>query len=137
MNANGTDQTRLTSDPGKDGFPVWSPDGSRIAFQSDRDGNFEVYVMDADGSNVVRLTDDPAGDGFPDWSPDGSQIAFASNRDGNFEIYVMDAEIEYFGQADDIAIERQQRIWLLGGQNEDQAVDFYFCPSDGFKLWPK
>ena len=92
MNANGTEMVRLTNDPGKDGFPTWSPDGSRIAFQSDQDGNFEVYVMDADGSNLVRLTDDPAGDGFPDWSPDGSSIAFASDRDGNFEIYVMDAD---------------------------------------------
>ncbi|MGR3296281.1 MAG: TolB family protein, partial [Candidatus Bathyanammoxibius sp.] len=66
--------------------------GSRIAFPSDRDGNYEIYVMDADGSNLERLTDNLASDGEPSWSPDGSRIAFTSDRDGNPEIYVMDAD---------------------------------------------
>jgi Tol biopolymer transport system component len=70
----------------------WSPDGSRIAFSSDRDGNTEIYLMDPDGSNAVRLTDHPASDIEPDWSPDGKQIVFSSNRDGNFEIYILDVE---------------------------------------------
>ena len=64
----------------------------RIAFNSERDGNTEVYVMNADGSGVTNLTTSPSIDGLPGWSPDGSRIAFVSNRDGDFEIYVMDAD---------------------------------------------
>ena len=47
----------------------WSPDGSKIAFDSDRDGNCEVYVMDADGSNQTHLTNNPAEDWVLSWSP--------------------------------------------------------------------
>ena len=63
----------------------------RIAFMSDRDGNFEIYVMNADGSRQTRLTHDEADDSLPVWSPDG-RIAFTSDRDGNFEMYVMNAD---------------------------------------------
>ncbi len=72
--------------------PAWSPDGTKIAFQSNRDGNYEIYVMNADGSNPTRLTNDPRSDLEPDWSPDGTKIVFASNRDGSFQIYVMSAD---------------------------------------------
>ncbi len=64
----------------------------KIAFHSDRDGDFEIYVMDADGSNVVGLTNNSAPDTYPDWSPDGTKVAFVSRRDGNDEIYVMNAD---------------------------------------------
>ncbi len=73
-------------------FPTWSPDGTQIAFHSNRDGNMEIYVMDANLSELTRLTNNEANDMFPTWSPDGSQIAFHSNRDGNVEIYVMNAD---------------------------------------------
>ena len=64
----------------------------KIAFYSDRDGNYEIYVMDADGSNPTNLTNNPANDGAQAWSPDGSKIAFGSSRDGNMEIYIMDTD---------------------------------------------
>jgi len=64
----------------------------RIAFQTNRDGNLEIYAMNGDGSGLTDLTNNPAGDGQPVWSPDGSKILFVSDRDGNDEIYVMNAD---------------------------------------------
>lgn len=92
MNADGTGVTRLTTDNAAEGLPTWSPDGTKIAFVSNRDGNEEIYVMNADGTEQTRLTRNPASDEFPDWSPDSTKIAFASGRDGNGEIYVMSAD---------------------------------------------
>ncbi len=63
-----------------------------IAFDSDRDGNLEIYTMDSNGENLVNLTNDPANDWNPDWSPDGSQIAFVSQRNNERSIYIMDAD---------------------------------------------
>lgn len=64
----------------------------KIAFESDRDGNSEIYVVNADGSGQTNLTNSPSQDTTPVWSPDGTKIAFTSDRDGNKEVYVMDAE---------------------------------------------
>ena len=63
-----------------------------IVFQSDRDGNYDLYVMNPDGTDVRNLTNHPASDTGPVPSPDGRRIAFQSNRDGNDEIYVLDLE---------------------------------------------
>jgi Tol biopolymer transport system component/DNA-binding winged helix-turn-helix (wHTH) protein len=83
---------RLTNNNAMDCQPVWSPDGSRVVFWSNRDGGKEIYVMDADGSNARRLTHNLAEDVNPNWSPDGRTILFDSDRDGNQEVYVMDAD---------------------------------------------
>ena len=69
-----------------------TPLTGRIAFDSERDGNYDIYVMNADGSNVTRLTNHPERDWGPAWSPDGRRIAFYSERGGNWEIYVMNAD---------------------------------------------
>jgi Tol biopolymer transport system component/DNA-binding winged helix-turn-helix (wHTH) protein len=87
-----TTLARLTNNNAMDCQPVWSPDGSRVVFWSNRDGGREIYVMDADGSNVRRLTHNLADDVNPGWSPDGRRILFDSDRDGNQEVYVMDAD---------------------------------------------
>lgn len=76
MATDGTGQVRLTDDPASDGAPAWSPDGTRIAFHSDRAGDIDIYLMDADGSGQERLTDNPEDfpehrgvDDFPSWGP--------------------------------------------------------------------
>ncbi|MFQ5879392.1 MAG: TolB family protein, partial [Dehalococcoidia bacterium] len=73
-----------------DTYPQWSP-GGRIAFHSNRDGNWEIYVMNPDGSNQTRLTNSAVTEAFASWSPAGTRIAFHSNRNDNWDIYVMNA----------------------------------------------
>ncbi len=88
---DGTGSTRLTSTTTSP-WPSWSPDGSRIAFTSSRDGNDEIYVMNADGSALTRLTNNSATDIEPAWSPDGSRIAFVRGSGPSSELYVMNAD---------------------------------------------
>lgn len=84
---------RLTNAPG-DSRPRYSPDGSKIVFHSNRDGQPEIYVMNADGTAQTRLTNNPARDISPAWSPDGTKILFTSSRDDVHQhaLYVMNAD---------------------------------------------
>ncbi|RMF79995.1 MAG: hypothetical protein D6737_09610 [Chloroflexi bacterium] len=88
----------LTRNAASDRFPQWSPDGTKIAFHSNRHSgaarNFDIYVMDADGKNVQRLTTHEYDDAMPQWSPDGTMIAYHSYdlRTGEWDIYVMNAD---------------------------------------------
>jgi RHS repeat-associated protein len=97
MNTDGGNQTRLTNNGTNDESPRWSPNNSRILFQSDRDHPFcqvaDIYVMNADGSGQTRLTTDDNDDSAAVWSPDGSKVAFQSLRNGvNYQVYVMNAD---------------------------------------------
>ncbi|MFL6466962.1 MAG: winged helix-turn-helix domain-containing protein [Pyrinomonadaceae bacterium] len=85
-----TAERRLTYRRGYDIYPVFSPDGRRIAFVSKADGNFEIYLMNSDGSHLIRLTRDAADDSEPGWSPDGMKIVFSSTRGGMSAIYQLD-----------------------------------------------
>ena len=69
-----------------------SASGDLIAFESDRDGDVEIFVMNADGTEVRQLTDNDSFDWGATWSPDGDSIAYASSRDGDSEIFVMNAD---------------------------------------------
>ena len=92
MNLDGTFPTLLTDGVGNNLHPVPSPDGNRVVFYSDRDGNAEVYTLEFDTHTLKRLTDSKDWDGDPVWSYDGSQVLFVSNRDKNYQIYKMNAD---------------------------------------------
>jgi TolB protein len=92
MQADGSSPRRLTNSPSSEGYPAFSPDGRRITFDTDRDGNFEIYAMAADGASPTRLTNHSARDVAAAWSPDGRQIAFMSDRTGSFQIWLMNAD---------------------------------------------
>ena len=81
---------RITFESGGAFLPAISPDGKLIAYSSDRDGNFDIYVRQLSGQQTVRRTTHPAPDWFPSFSPDGSKIVFRSERDGG-GLYVMEA----------------------------------------------
>lgn len=87
--ATGTPR-ELTHDSGRDTWPVFSPDGSRIAFGRTRTGiNADVWVMDADGGNPRPLTSDPAADFLQDWFPSGDRIFILSDRSGRFTPFAL------------------------------------------------
>lgn len=100
MNVDGTGLVRLTTNSSNEFCPDWSPDGTQIVYESDRDDPhpvtcfpdcaFRIYVMNADGTSERRLTSLDGLEGHPDWSPDGRSIVFQADRDGNgkHEIYL-------------------------------------------------
>ena len=93
MNADGSNPVRLTTNTFYDRHPRWSPDGTRIAFESYRGGNWEILVMNAGGSGEIQLTHNTAYDFEPDWSPDGTKITWRTGQfDGVGDVAVMNAD---------------------------------------------
>ena len=105
MNADGSGLRQLTHDGAHDGFPTWSPDGTRVVYTSYRGDRFvagclasaecpsDLHVINADGSAETRLTYTPGDESMPSWSPDGTQIVFRSTRDDPAgTLFVMNAD---------------------------------------------
>ena len=138
MDADGSNVTRLTDSPDVDESPDWSPDGSRIAFATFRDGNQEIYVMNAGGSNQVNLTNTSGDDeGNPSWSPDGSKIAFVFGRGPNSGIYVMDADGSNRTRLADSPIRDADPSWSPDGNKIAFWSRRGFSPGEGrFGLQP-
>ena len=114
-----------------------TPEEERIAFQSDREGNWEIYVMNADGSDVTRLTDNLADDFFPSWSPDGQRIAFMSRREDNWEIYVVNADGSGLTRLTDNSVDDAAPSWSPDGRyiafasRRDGTEEIYAMNVDG------
>jgi len=120
MNSDGSQQTQLTKNSADDWGHRWSPDASKIAFSSRRDGDWEIYVMNADGSKQINLSQSHKigadSDEFPAWSPDGSKIAFASTRNGKHQIYVMNADGSEQKNISNAPFEDIKPVWSPDGK---------------------
>jgi Tol biopolymer transport system component len=90
---------------------------TKIAFASDRDGNYEIYTMSADGSDIFRLTENDGEDRNPAWSQDGARLAFVSDRDGNAEIYAMNADGSAQTRLTNNAAPDISPVWFRDGTN--------------------
>ena len=78
---------RLTSSPGEESFPRFSPDGSKVAYSASYDGNVDVYVVPSGGGEPARLTHHPMADRVVGWTPDGTRVLFASGRESGRQRY--------------------------------------------------
>jgi len=121
VNADGGGLRRLTGSEGYDGDAQISPDGTKIVFVSNRDGNDDIYLMNIDGSNARRLTNNPAFDVNPAWSPDGNWIVFASNRGSgpamnNYDLYVMSTDGKNQCQLTQGKDSEWEPVWSPDGQ---------------------
>ena len=111
--------------------PSWSPDGNRIAFDSNRDGDHEIYVMNVDGTNQVRLTDNPANDLVPTWSEDGRSIYFQSDRGEIYEVDVDDPvepRLRPEGRPPTLSPDGS---WRLAVAQTDDNLEIYLSAVDG------
>lgn len=141
VQADGTGLAQLTFDAAPVHSPTWSPDGSQIAWISERDLNPELYVMNADGTGETRLTTTPEVESTPVWSPDGSRIAFVSQRDGNEELYVIDREGAQLRLTDDPARDEDPR-WAPDGSRiafvtwRNDPSCFFDCNTDIYSVDP-
>jgi len=125
---------------GQDQEGSWSPDGTMIAFQSERLGNFDIFIADMNakkpGKDQRRVTGHAAGDFRPRWSPDGTKILFESKRDGDWEIYVIDIDGNNLKQltANDKKTDRNAD-WGTSGivfeSNRDGNYEIYRMNPDG------
>ena len=137
MSADGSGQTRLTTNPAGDYSPAWSPDGGNVAFSSTRDQNYEIYVMNDDGSGQARLTSHGGYDDSPDWSPDSTRIAFNSRRDGDDEIYVMKANgaeqtrLTFNTASDDSPVWSPDGSKIAFRTDRDGNLEIYVMNTDG------
>ena len=129
--ASGSEQA-LTQAAAHHRSPAWSPDGSQVAFVSNRDGDAEIYVSGVDGSGVSPLTADPAWDSGPAWSPaDPDLIAFDSERDGDSELYLADRRTRQVVQLTDNAAVDGDPCWSPDGRslafssNREGSFDIY------------
>jgi len=108
---------QITTNLAEDYRCAWSPDGSKIAFESDRDNDIEIYIMNSDGSNQERMTTIHGDDQNPSWSPDGNFIAFNSMRNSStaFDILKVNVSDKSITEITNFAGQEEEPVWSPDG----------------------
>ena len=116
MRADGSEETLLVDTDGDEGCPRWSPDGTRLIFESRyRDASF-IILTDAYGMNETPLTDGSANDRDPNWSPDGQWIVFASDRNDGDDLYILSAiGTDLVNLTLNPSVHERAPVWVLPG----------------------
>ena len=134
----GKNAINLSNHIATDAWARFSPDGAQVVFESRRDGNTEIYVVDIDGKNLKRLTNNEKADRRPEWSTGG--IAFESQRDGNWEIYKMDPDgnnkvnLTNHPKGDNSAIWSSKGRKILFESKRDGKREVYVMDANGGNL---
>ncbi|MGB9722829.1 MAG: zinc-ribbon domain-containing protein [Chloroflexia bacterium] len=131
-----------TVQPARDARPTWSPDGMRLAFQSDRSGNWEIYVLQVETGEGNRLTNNADADVAPAWSPDGRHLAFQSDRGGQgWNLYTMNAaDGTEVARLAEVLSEGEEPAWSPDGKRlalvsrSDGNPEIYVVNADGSGL---
>ena len=112
MNADGSNQRRLTFQGNYNTHPAWSPDGRWIAYETRMPGgNFDIWITDPEGSVVYPLVQHPRSDESPSWAPNSRKLAFSSRRRGRADIYVIDLNGENLRRITEAAGENTSPSW--------------------------
>ena len=119
MDSNGSNQKRLFNIAGEYKYLAWSPDGTKMAFESEQQGNADIWVMESDGSNQINLTNSTTGDYDPAWSPDGTKIAFVSEPESR-------SFIEWWS-----ATEEDTKVRVFGWSEQQGNTDIWVMDTDG------
>ncbi|MBB5897752.1 amidohydrolase family protein [Kutzneria kofuensis] len=113
--AGGGAAKRITDDLMDIAQPDWSPDGKRLAFQSYRDGNFNIWTVNRDGTGLRQLTEGPFDHREPRFSPDGGKIVFSSDLTGSYGIHLLDLATNKITQLTDTPVEEYEPAWSPDG----------------------
>jgi Tol biopolymer transport system component/DNA-binding winged helix-turn-helix (wHTH) protein len=117
--------------------PQFSPDGSKIAFESTRSGAYEVWMSRSDGSGLIQLTHFNSVTGTPRWSPDGQQIAFDSASGGNGDIFVIDSQggaprnLTSAPSNENVPSWSRDGRWIYFASNRTGSYEVWKMPSTG------
>lgn len=122
---------QLTTDPATDVRPAWSPDGQRVAFQSNRSGSYSIWIMDADGKNQHEVIPGDSDNRHPAWNPDGKQLAFDSDASGNREIWTVKSDGRNPRQLTTLAARSSFPAWSPDGSQ----IVFYTYQEGTMDLW--
>lgn len=110
---------------------IFSPDGSKVVYYSDENGNWDIYTINADGTGKTQLTTDTSNDFSAYFSPDGSKILFVSDRTGNNDIWVMDADGNNKVQLTTSTLDDIQPSWSPDGSK----ILFKSDRSGNYNIW--
>jgi TolB protein len=130
----------VTLGSGNSRAPSWSPDGNRIVFESDRGGDWDLYVMGRDGQDSQRLTREPGEDRYPSWSPGGGRIVFVSDRTGAPELHLLDIRTRQVHRLADTSGDEffpswsPEGTWIVFSLDRAGDMDIYRIRSDGSGL---